>query len=184
MFASFFRGNFCNQCWDTWLPQRLDQVILSRFWGRSGPLVLEFFKKWWANRRDYWANCPTSTLLKKGLLHSYSIEFNRNIYIIHNENSWSSLLLVIIPPASSIYKPLFHHMVSCLSSQWRKVNLFLTKTLYFNPPGTKGFGTHTKHQGGVEKDPPSISRTRNATNLKPLEGLGVSFKVSKNFKLV
>ena len=24
----------------------------------------------------------------------------------------------------------------------------------FNPPGTKGFGTHTKHQGGVEKDPP------------------------------
>ena len=55
----------------------------------------------------------------------------------------------------------------------------------FNPPGTKGFGTHTKHQGGgVEKDPPSISRTRNATNLKPLEGLGVSFKVSKNFKLV
>ena len=59
-----------------------------------------------------------------------------------------------------------------------------TETL--NPPGTKGFGTHTKHQGGgVEKDPPpSISRTRNATNLKPLEGLGVSFKVSKNFKLV
>ena len=57
---------------------------------------------------------------------------------------------------------------------------------FFNPPGTKGFGTHTKHQGGggVEKDPPSISRTRNATNLKPLEGLGVSFKVSKNFKLV
>ena len=55
----------------------------------------------------------------------------------------------------------------------------------FNPPGTKGFGTHTKHQGGgVEKDPPSISRTRNATTLKPLEGLGVSFKVSKNFKLV
>ena len=57
---------------------------------------------------------------------------------------------------------------------------------HINPPGTKGFGTHTKHQGGgVEKDPPpSISRTRNATNLKPLEGLGVSFKVSKNFKLV
>ena len=44
-------------------------------------------------------------------------------------------------------------------------------------PSTKG--------GEVEKDPPpSISRTRNATNLKPLEGLGVSFKVSKNFKLV
>ena len=54
-----------------------------------------------------------------------------------------------------------------------------------NPPGTKGFGTHTKHQGGGgRKGPPSISRTRNATNLKPLEGLGVSFKVSKNFKLV
>ena len=55
-----------------------------------------------------------------------------------------------------------------------------------NPPGTKGFGTHTKHQGGGGRKgpPPSISRTRNATNLKPLEGLGVSFKVSKNFKLV
>ena len=61
---------------------------------------------------------------------------------------------------------------------------FKGRTKGFNPPGTKGFGTHTKHQGGVEKDPPSISRTRNATNLKPLEGLGVSFKVSKNFKLV
>ena len=23
-----------------------------------------------------------------------------------------------------------------------------------NPPGTKGFGTHTKHQGGGRKDPP------------------------------
>ena len=45
-------------------------------------------------------------------------------------------------------------------------------------------GTHTKHQGGGRKGPPSISRTRNATNLKPLEGLGVSLKVSKNFKLV
>ena len=43
-------------------------------------------------------------------------------------------------------------------------------------PSTKG--------GGGRKGPPSISRTRNATNLKPLEGLGVSFKVSKNFKLV
>ena len=55
-----------------------------------------------------------------------------------------------------------------------------------NPPGTKGFGTHTKHLGGGSKrtPPPSISRTRNATNLKPLEGLGVSFNVSKNFKLV
>ena len=53
-----------------------------------------------------------------------------------------------------------------------------------NPSGTKGFGTHTKHQGGVKKDPRSISRTRNATNLKPSEGLGVSFKVSKNLKLV
>ena len=28
-------------------------------------------------------------------------------------------------------------------------------SLKLNPPGTKGFGTHTKHQGGgVEKDPP------------------------------
>ena len=32
---------------------------------------------------------------------------------------------------------------------------------YFNPPGTKGFGTHTKHQGGgVEKDPPPVSQER------------------------
>ena len=30
----------------------------------------------------------------------------------------------------------------------------------FNPPGTKGFGTHTKHQGGVEKDPPPVSQER------------------------
>ena len=43
-------------------------------------------------------------------------------------------------------------------------------------PSTKG--------GGRKGPPPSISRTRNATNLKPVEGLGVSFKVSKNFKLV
>ena len=68
----------------------------------------------------------------------------------------------------------------------KNVDIFDGFNKHINPPGTKGFGTHTKHQGGgvVEKDPPSISRTRNATNLKPLEGLGVSFKVSKNFKLV
>ena len=41
--------------------------ILNRFRGRSGPLVLEFFKKWSAGQRDWWANWPTSTLLKKGL---------------------------------------------------------------------------------------------------------------------
>ena len=44
------------------IAQRLDQVILNRFRERSGPLVLEFFKKWWANGRDWWAN-----YLKKGL---------------------------------------------------------------------------------------------------------------------
>ena len=38
-----------------------------------------------------------------------SIEFNRNIYIINNENLSSSLLSAIIPPASSIQKPLFHY---------------------------------------------------------------------------
>ena len=27
--------------------------------------MLEFFKKWWAGRSDWWANWPTSTLLKK-----------------------------------------------------------------------------------------------------------------------
>ena len=29
---------------------------------------------------------------------------------------------------------------------------FLLMTI--NPPGTKGFGTHTKHQGGGRKGPP------------------------------
>ena len=29
-----------------------------------------------------------------------------------------------------------------------------TRANYFNPPGTKGFGTHTKHQGGGRKGPP------------------------------
>ena len=43
-------------------------------------------------------------------------------------------------------------------------------------PSTKG--------GSKRTPPPSILRTRNATNLKPLEELGVSLKVSKNFKLV
>ena len=65
-----------------------------------------------------------------------------------------------------------------------KTKITHNSKVMFNPSGIKGFGTHTKHRGGVEKDPPSISRTRNATNLKPSEGLGVSFKVSKNFKLV
>ena len=31
----------------------------------------------------------------------------------------------------------------------------------FNPPGTKGFGTHTKHQGGGgRKGPPPVSQER------------------------
>ena len=53
-----------------------------------------------------------------------------------------------------------------------------------SPLGTKGFGTHTKHQGGEEPKwtLPSIPRMANATNLKPSEVLGVSLKVSKNFK--
>ena len=41
--------------------------------------------------------------------------------------------------------------------------------------------------GGVRGEKNSnhnISRTNNATNLKPLEVLGVSFKVSKSFKLI
>ena len=32
--------------------------------------------------------------------------------------------------------------------------LRLVGCFYFNPPGTKGFGTHTKHQGGGRKGPP------------------------------
>ena len=46
-----------------------------------------------------------------------SIEFNRNIYIINNENLSSSLLLAIIPPASSISKPLFHYFTSMKESE-------------------------------------------------------------------
>ena len=45
-------------------------------------------------------------------------------------------------------------------------------------PSTKG------GRGVSKRTHPSISRTSNATNLKPLEVLGVSFKVSKNFKSV
>ena len=30
----------------------------------------------------------------------------------------------------------------------------------FNPPGTKGFGTHTKHQGGAKRTPPPVSQER------------------------
>ena len=34
-----------------------------------------------------------------------------------------------------------------------------TLELNINPPGTKGFGTHTKHQGGGRKGPP-VSQER------------------------
>ena len=46
-----------------------------------------------------------------------SIEFNRNIYIINNENLSSSLLLAIIPLAFSIEKPLFHYFTSIKESE-------------------------------------------------------------------
>ena len=39
----------------------------------------------------------------------FSIEFNRNIYIINNENLSSSLLSAITSLASSFQKPLFHY---------------------------------------------------------------------------
>ena len=49
----------------------------------------------------------------------------------------------------------------------------------FNPSGTKGFGTHTKHQGGGgggRKGPTLVSQEREMLqNLKPSEVLGVSF---------
>ena len=32
--------------------------------------------------------------------------------------------------------------------------------LAINPPGTKGFGTHTKHQGGGSKRTPPVSQER------------------------
>ena len=54
----------------------------------------------------------------------------------------------------------------------------------FNPSGTKSFGTYTKNQergGGRSKSTTtSISRRTNAANLKTLEVLGVSFKVSED----
>ena len=44
--------------------------------------------------------------------------------------------------------------------------------LFVNPPGTKGFGTHTKHQGGgVEKDPPQY--LKNEKCYKPETFAGV-----------
>ena len=56
----------------------------------------------------------------------------------------------------------------------RQHSIFQTSfwtNLKFNPSGTKGFGTHTKHQGeGWGRNGPlsSISRTTtNATNLRP-----------------
>ena len=61
------RPQFPSQCWDTWLRQSPNQLILNRATGRSGPLVLEFSKKWWVNQRDWWANWSISTFLKKGL---------------------------------------------------------------------------------------------------------------------
>ena len=50
----------------------------------------------------------------------------------------------------------------CFLTIRRVYHQFFFKTRhYLNPPGTKGFGTHTKHQGGggVEKDPP-VSQER------------------------
>ena len=55
--------------------------------------------------------------------------------------------------------------------------------LFINPLGTKGFGTHTKHQGGgVKKDPPQYLKNDNC--YKPGTFRGASFKVSKNFKFI
>ena len=43
----------------------------------------------------------------------------------------------------------------------------------FNPPGTKGFGTHTKHQGGggVEKDPPQYLKNEKCYKPKTFGGV-------------
>ena len=40
------------------------------------------------------------------------------------------------------------------------IQRFLPFSTIFNPPGTKGFGTHTKHQGGGRKGPPPVSQER------------------------
>ena len=50
------------------------------------------------SRKEHWMT-PKQALVALILL---SIEFNRNIYIINNEHLSSSLLLAIIPLASSI----------------------------------------------------------------------------------
>ena len=36
--------------------------------------MLEFFKKWWTNQRDWWANWPTSTLLKKAWISKIKLK--------------------------------------------------------------------------------------------------------------
>ena len=98
-------------------------------------------------------------------------------------SGWTSALVqadVTTPGTADSFLKVPHITCTRRAHQITLASLFI-----LNPPGTKDFGTHTKHQGGGgSKRTPSISRTRNPTNLKPLEGLGVSFKVSKNFKLV
>ena len=78
---------------------------------------------------------------------------------------------------------------------------YTEKYMFYDFEATQNTGTHTvnlltlraprvlvptpntKGGGGVEKDPQYLKNEK-CYNLKPLEGLGVSFKVSKNFKLV
>ena len=86
------------------------------------------------------------------------------------ENGWDGFFCFLrIGEAASILK-------TC--------NIILSPQSVAHPFGTKGFGTHTKDQGGFEMDSPGTSRTMNATDLKPWEVLEVFFDVSKNFKLI
>ena len=54
---------------------------------------------------------------------------------------------------SLLFLYLFFNPIQTLQRHYL-FRLFVIKTVIFNPSGTKGFGTHTKHQGGWSKKTP------------------------------
>ena len=60
---------------------------------------------------------------------------------------------------------------------WRQIRCVFTYTqiqsIRLNPSCTKGFGTHTKHQGGrgVEKDPPKYLKNEKCHKPETFEGV-------------
>ena len=52
--------------------------------------MLEFFKKWWLDQRDWWANWPTSTLLKKRPeLHANTSFNTKEVSVRLQSYSWT-----------------------------------------------------------------------------------------------